>query len=88
MSAAAAVHSPPIPRPSTKRNTANCVTECERAQAALASEYTRIDTIRERVRPMRSATTPNSSPPIADATRVSEFRKPAVRVSMENSRMR
>ncbi len=77
-----------MPRPSTKRNTANCVTECENAQAALAREYTKIETIKERVRPMRSATTPNNSPPMADATRVREFRKPAVRVSMENSRIR
>ncbi len=47
-----------------------------------------MEIINERVRPMRSATTPNNSPPIAEATSVSELRKPAVRVSIENSRMR
>jgi len=47
MSAAAAVHSPPMPKPPAQnRNTASWATGCENAQAALASEYTRIETIK------------------------------------------
>ena len=38
ISAAPVVHSPPIPRPSTKRKKASCVTVCDRPQAKLASE--------------------------------------------------
>ena len=58
------------------------------AQAALAMEYTRIEAISARVRPMRSARNPKKNPPIADAMSVRELRNPAVRVSMENSRTR
>lgn len=48
--------------------------EREKPQAALDSEYTRIESISARVRPMRSATTPKSRPPMAEAMSVSEFR--------------
>ena len=61
---------------------------CVNAQAALEIEYTRIEAINARVLPMRSARKPNRNPPIADAMSVIEFRKPAVRVSIENSRNR
>jgi hypothetical protein len=61
---------------------------CVNAQAALEIEYTRIEAINARVLPMRSARKPNRSPPIAEAISVNEFRKPAVRVSIENSRNR
>src|ERR1700688_303692 len=88
MSAAAAVHSPPIPRPNKNRNAANSVMECEEPHAALATEYNPMDAISARVRPIRSATQPNTSPPMAEATSVRELRKPAVRVSIANSRMR
>ena len=37
---------------------------------------------------MRSASTPKSKPPIPEATSVSEFSKPAVRVSIANSRIK
>src|SRR6202795_4233032 len=88
MSAAAAVHSPPIPRPNKNRNAANSVMECENPHAALATEYNPMDAISARVRPIRSATQPNTTPPMAEATSVRELRKPAVRVSIANSRMR
>src|SRR6266850_3814411 len=88
ISAAAVVHSPPIPSPSTNRKKPSCGMVCVNAQAALEREYTRIEAINARVLPMRSARKPNRSPPIADAMSVSEFRKPALRVSIENSRNR
>src|SRR6202030_3538606 len=62
--------------------------ECEKPHAALATEYNPMDAINARVRPMRSAIHPNNNPLIAEASNVREFRKPAVRVSIANSRIR
>src|SRR6202521_4885540 len=62
--------------------------ECEKPHAALATEYNPMDAINARVRPTRSAIHPNNNPPIAEASNVREFRKPAVRVSIANSRIR
>src|ERR1700692_1152909 len=88
MSAAAAVHSPPIPMPNKNRNAAHSVMECENPHAALATEYNPMDAISARGRSIQPAPQPNTSPPMAEATSVRELRKPAVRVSIANSRMR
>src|SRR5215470_4021945 len=44
-----------------------------------------MEAISARVRPIRSARTPNKKPPIAEATKVNELRRPAVPVLMPNS---
>ena len=60
-----------------KRKTASWGMVCERPQAKLAIEYIRIEPISARVRPILSARNPKPRPPIAEANRVRELRRPA-----------
>jgi hypothetical protein len=77
MRAAPVVHSPPMPRPRMKRKMASWGMVCDRPQAKLAIEYIRIEPMSARVRPILSARRPKLSPPIAEANRVRELRRPA-----------
>src|SRR5215469_11270394 len=81
-------HSPPIPKPSRKRNTASIVMLVEKPQAKVNIEYIKILWLNARRRPKRSASKPKPKLPIADASRVSEFKKPAVDFVIPNSRIR
>ena len=59
-------HSPPMPMPSSARQSSSCNIVCDVAAPSEQNEKIRIVAISARVRPMRSAITPNSRPPTAD----------------------
>src|SRR5437868_8394862 len=71
-------HSPPIPSPRMKRNTASINTVVESPEANEQIEYVRILSIRARLRPTRSARKPKSTRPIPDASRASVQSSPEV----------
>ena len=71
-SAAPLAHSPPMPSPRQTRNVASCQRFLDKPQSAVKIEYRRTLAIKARLRPYRSANTPNTNPPTAAATSVME----------------
>jgi hypothetical protein len=66
--AAPAAHSPPMPRLAIRRNSTSTQMFGANAHAAVPNAYTSIVSSRVRERPMRSATRPNATPPMAHPT--------------------
>lgn len=77
-STAPEAHSPPMPIPRSARQKSSWRTLCEVEAPSDASEKMRMVPIRARVRPMRSATMPKITPPVADMTSVIVPSMPAV----------
>jgi len=67
-----------MPMPRKMRNTASCTADCAKPHAAVKIEYSSTLNISARVRPTRSASTPNIRPPAAAASSVTEPTQPAV----------
>ena len=86
-SAAPLAHSPPIPMPRQMRKIASSSAELANPQAAVNTEYSSTLAISARVRPQRSASTPNVSPPAAAASSVTDCSVPAVVRSMPSPTM-
>ncbi len=65
ISAAPMPHSPPIPRLATLRKSTSCHMLVEIAHSAVPTAYRAIVVNNARLRPTRSATQPNNTPPMA-----------------------
>src|SRR6185369_5889957 len=72
-----AAHSPPSPNPTRTRHKISCDTLIAVAFSAVKIEYTRIETMRVRARPILSESAPNNKPPNPEAIRVTDARPPA-----------
>ena len=76
-SAAPLAHSPPMPNPSSTRKMASCHMFCASPHRPVKIEYSRTLPMSARVRPRRSAITPNTSPPAAPPRSVIDPSRPA-----------
>jgi hypothetical protein len=77
--AAPAAHSPPMPRLAISRKNASVQIFGAIAQSDVPSAYMSIVIIKVRVRPMRSANRPNTTPPMAQPIRSSAVRRRSIR---------
>src|SRR3954452_25232643 len=75
-SAAPLDHTPPIPKPRNVRRITNCASVLANPQRNVKTEYNATLIISARVRPKRSATRPEMTPPTAAAISITDPSRP------------